>query len=360
MKIKSIEPIKYSGDTYNLHIEDNHNYYANGINVSNCHNAKSDVFSNIILPSAINSKYRFGLTGTMPPGYADKLEILGCLGPHKKFVNAQGLIDRGLATPVEIKMLFLNYSPEDKEEMKKIKKYQDELKYIEIHKGRNELIAKYTNKIAKSGNTLVMFTKVDHGKVLMEYYLKSKFNVSNLVFLDKVTPKSLKSIPEGTEKVFVNTELNKRQKGYITKAGIDEGMFDFLERYDIFLIYGGVEDDEREQIRKILETKEDAVVFASFGTMSTGVSIKRIHNIILASTTKSPIRLQQTVGRGMRLHDSKEWVKIWDFIDDFSRKNKSGNLIENSRNHCLKHSDERLSLYLDNGYPIADAEIQVP
>ena len=104
-----------------------------------------------------------------------------------------------------------------------------------------------------------------------------------------------------------------------------------------------------------------AVVFASYGTLSTGVSIKRIHNIILSSTTKSPIRLQQTVGRGMRLHDKKEWVKIWDFIDDFSRENKkTGNLIESSRNHCLKHADERMSLYLDNGYPIADAEIKVP
>jgi len=328
--------------------------------VDEVHNAKSEVFSDIILPGAISSKYRFGLTGTMPPGYADKLSILGAIGPHKRFVNAQGLIDRGLATPVEIKMLFLNYSQKDKDEMKGIKKYPDEIKYIEIHKERNRLIAKYTNKIAKSGNTLVMFTKVDHGKTLMEEFLRSKFGIDNLLFLDKITPKSLESIPEETEKIFVNTELNSRQIGYITKAGLDQNIFEPLSKYDVFLIYGGIADEEREQIRKILETKEDAVVFASFGTMSTGVSIKRIHNIILASTTKSPIRLQQTVGRGMRLHDSKEWVKIWDFIDDFSRRNKSGNVIENSRNHCLKHADERMSLYLDNGYPIAEAEIEVP
>jgi superfamily II DNA or RNA helicase len=328
--------------------------------VDEVHNAKSEVFSDIILPGAVSSKYRFGLTGTMPSGYADKLSILGAIGPHKRFVNAQGLIDRGLATPVEIKMLFLNYNQEDKELMKKIKKYPDEIKFIDNHEERNNLIAKYTNKIAQSGNTLVMFTKVDHGRILLENYLKSKFGIDNLKFLDKVTPKVLESVDESTEKIFVNTELNKRQLGYISKAGLNPDIFEPLSKYDVFLIYGGIADEEREEIRKILETKEDAVVYASFGTMSTGVSIKRIHNIILASTTKSPIRLQQTVGRGMRLHDLKEWVKIWDFIDDFSRVSKtSGNIIESSKNHCLKHGDERMSLYLDNGYPIAEVEIQV-
>lgn len=47
--------------------------------VDEVHNAKSEVFSDIILPSAITSKYRFGLTGTMPPSYADKLSILGAI-----------------------------------------------------------------------------------------------------------------------------------------------------------------------------------------------------------------------------------------------------------------------------------------
>lgn len=331
------------------------------ITVDEVHNAKSEVFSDIILPGAVNSKYRFGLTGTMPKAYTDKLSILGAIGPHKVFVNAQGLIERGLATPVEIKMLFLNYSDIDKEKMRKNKKYQDEVKWIEEHEGRNALISKYTNKISESGNTLVMFEKVDHGKTLLENYLKVKFGIDNLLFMEKITPKSLSTIPEGIQKIYVNTELNKRQIGYIEKAGLDVDMFEPLSKYDVFLIYGNIGDDEREEIRQMLEQKSNAVVFASFGTMSTGVSVKRIHNIILASTTKSPIRLQQTVGRGMRLHDSKEWVKIWDFVDDLSRKNKkSGNIIESSRNYCLKHADERMSLYLENGYPISDVEINVP
>jgi superfamily II DNA or RNA helicase len=327
--------------------------------VDEVHGAKSEVFSDIIMPSAISSKYRFGLTGTMPPGYADKLSILGTIGPHKRFVNAQGLIDRGLATPVEIKMLFLNYSDEDKDQMKKIPKYQDELKYIEIHPKRNEILAKYTNKISQSGNTLVMFSKIDHGKLLLKTFLMYKFGIKEVEFLDKITPKTLSELPADTKRVFVNTELSTKQINNIIKAEFDPSIFEALEKYNIFLIYGGVEDDEREQIRKILETKSDAVVYASFGTMSTGVSIKRIHHIILASTTKSPIRLQQTVGRGMRLHESKEWVKIWDVVDDFSKRNKKGEVVSTSRNYCLAHADERLALYQDNGYPIAEVEINL-
>ena len=325
--------------------------------VDEVHNAKSEVFSEIILPSASSSKYRFGLTGTMPRAYTDKLSIIGTIGEHKVFIKAQGLIDRGLATPVEIKLLYLNYNDEDKATVRKLKNYQNELKFLEKHSARNIFIAKTANKLSKSGNTLIMFNTIDHGKNLLSTFLSVKFGIQNLLFFDKITPKTLTLIPDDCEKVFFNTPLNDKQIGYITKAGLDLSKFEPLSKYNVYLIYGGVPDIEREEIRKILETTEDSAVFASFGTMSTGVSIKRIHHILLASSTKSPIRLQQTVGRGMRLHEMKEWLKIWDFIDDMSKKNKDGKMVESSKNYCLKHSDERLEVYNDNGYPINHKEI---
>lgn len=327
--------------------------------VDEVHGAKSNVFAEIIMPAAINCKYRIGLTGTMPPGYVDKLKILGALGPHKKFINAQGLIERGLATPVEIKMMYFNYSEADKEFAKKLKKYPDEIDWLNSHRGRNSTIAKYVNQISKSGNTLVMFTKNDHGKTLLEEFLKVKFGVSNIVFLEKITPKRLAEIPDGVQRVFVNTITDKDLKT-IAKAGFSTEQFVSLSQYHVYLIYGKVDSDVREEVRQLLEHLEDAVVFASFGTTSTGVSIKRIHNIVLASTTKSGIRLNQTIGRGMRLHTEKEKMKLWDISDDLSRKNKQGEVIESSKNHSLKHSEERLSMHLDNGYPIVEVEVQIP
>ena len=47
MKIKSIKKIDYKEDVYNLHIEDNHNYFANNHCVSNCHEF-DDVMSDFI------------------------------------------------------------------------------------------------------------------------------------------------------------------------------------------------------------------------------------------------------------------------------------------------------------------------
>jgi superfamily II DNA or RNA helicase len=336
--------------------------------VDEVHTARSDVFNEIILPSAINCKYRIGLTGTMPKNYADKISILGSLGPHKKFVNAQGLIDRGLATPVEIKMLFLNYSDIDKEDFSSQKKvfkgnsqkmYAQEIKYIESHIVRNELISKYAKKISESGNTLVMFNNIEHGKFLLRNFLKYKFNLNDVFFLEKITPKSLSEIPESVEKIFVNNELSDKQQKTILKTGLKLESFDCLSRYNIFLIYGGVDKDDREDIRVLLEELEEATVFASYGTTSTGINIKKIHNILLTSSSKSGIRINQTIGRGMRLHESKNVLKIYDFIDDFSKKTKTGNVIASSRNSVLNHSEERMSMYLENGYPIKEIEIFV-
>lgn len=106
-----------------------------------------------------------------------------------------------------------------------------------------------------------------------------------------------------------------------------------------------------------IEQKPAAVLIGSYNTMSTGVNIKRIHNIILATTTKSFIKLNQTVGRGMRLHEDKEKVCIYDITDDFSSMTKTGK--RRNVNYALKHSEERINQYLDNGYPIAEKEIQL-
>ena len=325
--------------------------------VDEVHSAKSTVFSDIILPAAVNSKYRLGLTGTMPPDYTDKLSILGSLGPHKTYIDAQGLIERGLATPVEIHMMFLNYSDVDKEQMKSIRNYADEVKFLEMNQNRTNYITKVAAKVSSKGNTLVMFNTIAHGKSLLETYLKHRFNITNLLFLDSLTPKNLATVPKDAKKVFVNTNLDEKQKSKIIKAGLDPDIFESLEQYNIYIIFGNIDDTERERIRQIMELVHDATLFASYGTMSTGVSIRNIHYILLTASTKSPIRLQQTVGRGMRKHETKEKMIILDFIDDFSRVNKQGNVIESSKNHTLKHSEERISLYVSNRYPITEREI---
>ena len=76
---------------------------------------------------------------------------------------------------------------------------------------------------------------------------------------------------------------------------------------------------------------------ASYGTFSTGINIRNLHNVIFASPTKSKIRILQSLGRGLRLGDNKVKATLYDIADDFSHKEK--------RNFTLSHFMERINVY---------------
>jgi superfamily II DNA or RNA helicase len=333
--------------------------------VDEAHGVKSNVFENIIIPSAINCGYRFGFTGTLPESFAERMTIVACLGKTEKIITPQGLIERGLATPVEIEMIFINYNNEDKKLVKRMK-YQDEIKFIESHNFRNNMIAKIALKVSKKGNTIVLFNTKKHGKLLLENIIRNKFNKNNIYLIDKLTPKYIKDSYEVFKENFKeNKDITIYFNGKIDKLKIkkviqDEefiNSFKSLEDLDIYFIYGDIDKNQREKIRQLLEKKKSAILVASYGTLSTGVNIKRIHNIILSATTKSFIRLNQSIGRGMRLHNEKEKIKIWDITDDFSKLLSNGK--RQNLNYALKQSNERISQYLENGYPINEREFEL-
>ena len=110
----------------------------------------------------------------------------------------------------------------------------------------------------------------------------------------------------------------------------------------VFYIFGGVEADEREAIRGIVEKEKDAIIVASYGTFSTGVNIKNLHNIIFASPSKSRIRNLQSIGRGLRLGDNKINATLYDIADDLTYKSKE--------NFTLKHFQERINIYTEEEF----------
>ena len=107
--------------------------------------------------------------------------------------------------------------------------------------------------------------------------------------------------------------------------------------HKVFFIHGGTEVEDREEVRKIAEEEENAIIIASYGTFSTGVSIRRLHNIIFSSPSKSRIRVLQSIGRQLRKSEFKEKAKLYDLADDLSWKSY--------KNHTLKHYEERLKIY---------------
>ena len=102
----------------------------------------------------------------------------------------------------------------------------------------------------------------------------------------------------------------------------------------VFFVHGGVDTDEREEIRRIMEIENDAIIVASFGTFSTGISIRNLHNIIFAMPTKSSIRTLQSIGRGLRQSEGKEIATLYDIADDMRYKKHM--------NYTLKHFVEKI------------------
>jgi superfamily II DNA or RNA helicase len=111
----------------------------------------------------------------------------------------------------------------------------------------------------------------------------------------------------------------------------------------VFFVHGGTDTDDRENIRKIMENENDAIVVASFGTFSTGINIRNLHNIIFASPSKSRIRNLQSIGRGLRQSEGKDIATLYDIADDL-RHGKSINFT-------LRHFIERVKLYNEEQFP---------
>lgn len=242
-----------------------------------------------ILTSCTKAKYRIGLTGTLDGTKTHKLVLEGLFGEVEKVISTKELIDKGKLSNFDIKCLVIKHPDEDCLKMKD-KTYQDEIKYLIENEQRNKFIKNLAVSLQK--NTLVLYQMVDkHGKILY-----------NLI-------KDTKNI--GERKVF--------------------------------FVHGGVEAEDREEIRKIMEIENDAIIVASFGTFSTGINIKNLHNIIFAMPTKSTIRTLQSIGRGLRQNEGKEVATLYDIADDLRYKKHM--------NFTLKHFIERTKIYNEEQFP---------
>ena len=234
-----------------------------------------------IMEKLKNTKYRFGFTGTLDGSQTHKLVLEGLFGPVFQPVTTKKLIDDKHLADFLIKCITLKY-PEDICKRVKDMKYQDEIDFITTYEPRNKFISRVCE--AQEGNTLVLFHLIDHGKTIHDLIL---------------------------------TRKDKDRK--------------------LFFVYGGTDAETREQIRAIAETEDNSIIVASFGTFSTGVNIRNLHNIIFASPSKSKIRNLQSIGRGLRKGEKKEKARLIDISDDLRYKSHI--------NYTLKHFSERVKIY---------------
>jgi superfamily II DNA or RNA helicase len=227
------------------------------------------------------AEYRIGTTGTLDGTQTHQLVLEGLFGPVKKVTTTKDLIDSDQLAKLDINMLLLKYKEEHCKEISKLK-YQEELDFIVRYTPRNNFISNLA--IDQEGNTLILFNYVEkHGKPL-------------------------------------HNILKEKLKG---------------KKRKLFYVSGETDVDTRESVRAITEKEKNAIIVASLGTFSTGINIKRLHNLIFASPSKSQIRVLQSIGRGLRKSDRD--TKVFDIADDLHWKAK--------KNYTLEHAAERIKIY---------------
>ena len=242
-----------------------------------------------IMTSCINTKYRVGLTGTLDGTKTHKLVLEGLFGRAKHVITTRELIDTGKVSDFQIKCLVLKHNDEVCKELKG-GTYPDEIQYLISNESRNKFIKNLA--ISLGTNTLILYQMVDkHGQILYD--------------------------------MIRNAEKIGDRK--------------------VFFVHGGTETSDREEIRRIMEIENDAIVVASFGTFSTGINIRNLHNIIFASPSKSRVRNLQSIGRGLRKSEGKEIATLYDIADDLR--------VGKHMNFTLRHFVERVKIYTEEKFP---------
>jgi superfamily II DNA or RNA helicase len=235
-----------------------------------------------ILTKLEDCRYRFGFTGTLDGTQTHKLVLEGLFGPVRKVTTTAELIEQKHLADFRIKAIVLSYPDEIRQMIARAGDYQSEIDYIVRLEARNNFIKNLV--LSLEGNTLLLFQFVDkHGRILYD-------------------------------------KLEKETKDR-----------------KIFFIHGGVDGEERDKVREIVEKETNAIIVASFGTFSTGINIRNLHNVIFASPSKSRIRNLQSIGRSLRTSETKKEATLFDIADDMSWKSK--------KNYTLLHFMERIKTY---------------
>ena len=162
-------------------------------------------------------------------------------------------------------------------DVKEYTNYQSELKYLLEQSDRLDYIASLINNIKNSGNTLILVDRINAGK-----------------------------------------ELEKRIQGAV-------------------FVSGGTKAQERKDHYDEVADASDKVIIATYGVASVGINIPRIFNLVLLEPGKSFVRVIQSIGRGIRKADDKDFVQIWD--------------ITSTCRFAKRHLTKRKAFYKEANYP---------
>lgn len=264
------------------------------------HSAKAYNIRENIYNKCLNVEFLFGVTGTYPKyNSLDYLNIVAMFGPLVFTKKTHELIKDGNVCPVEINKIWIDYNDDEREFSKNLKlsgtigaeKYRIEKKFFQNHIPRTNVIKKLCQGF--EGNHLILVENVEYVEFLRDYLIEN--------------------CPDK----------------------------------DIQVIHGSIKGDERVEIRERMEQVSNIILIATYETMSTGVSINNIAYVHFPDGGRSEIRIKQSVGRGLRLHPSKEYLIVFDYQDNIPQSS------------FLSHSKERNKIYEEEKHPSKLFKIEV-
>jgi superfamily II DNA or RNA helicase len=255
--------------------------------VDEVHMAKAEVLKKLLTNNLANAPIRWGLTGTVPKEDIDFQNIKCALGEVVHTVKAHTLQEAGVLSACHVNII-------QTAEWKEFESYPAELKYLVTDKDRMAFLSSMIKEIANTGNTLVLVDRIECGE-------------------------------------FLQTHLS--------------GLFSVLkEDPDVAFISGKVKTKDRKEEYDEIKTANNKIIVATYGVAAVGINIPRIFNLVMIEAGKSFTRVIQSIGRGIRKADDKDFVQIWD--------------LTASSKYAKKHLTERKKFYKDAQYPFTIEKVK--
>jgi superfamily II DNA or RNA helicase len=248
--------------------------------VDEVHQAKADVLKTLLTGVMSQIPLRWGLTGTIPKALFESMSLTVSIGPVINRLAASTLQEMGVLSQCHVKIVQLQDNVE-------FGNYQSELKYLVENNELMDAIANLINTVKESGNTLILVDRIEAGKILQN-------KLSDIFSLLKDAP-------------------------------------------SVAFVSGGTKATDRTEQYDEVATATNKIIIATYGVAAVGINIPRIFNVILIEPGKSFVRVIQSIGRGIRKAEDKDFVQIYD--------------VTSSCKFAKRHLTQRKAFYKDANYP---------
>jgi len=245
--------------------------------VDEVHMAKADALKALLTGPMAHIPIRWGLTGTIPKAKHEAMSLAVSLGNVIGKLSASELQDRGVLAQCHVNIVQLKDDVD-------FTNYQSELKFLTSDGKRMQKIAELANTVKDSGNTLILVDRIEAGQLL---HLK------------------------------------------LEELGVPEE--------NVVFVSGGTKGSTRTEHYEDIATATNKIIVATYGVAAVGINIPRIFNVMLLEPGKSFVRVIQSIGRGIRKAEDKDFVQIWD--------------ITSNCKFAKRHLTQRKAFYKDASYP---------